>query len=363
MPREKRLCLVIPTLQPGGMERVMSQLADYFSRKTDLEVHLILYGRNPDLFYKVSDNVILHIPKQLFNNHFRFFSTLRRLLFIRQTIIKIRADSILSFGERWNSFVLLAVLWLKIPVYISDRSSPEKKLGFFHDNLRNILYRNAQGLIVQTQKAKNIYQKIFRHSRIEVIGNPIKEINVSEDLIKKNIILTVGRLIPSKNHSKLIDSFLKLNKSNWKLIIVGGNALKLNLINELKNKIKLLEAEDRILLTGTIDNVDKYYLTSKIFVFTSESEGFPNVIGEAMAASLPVVSFDCIAGPSEMIENDVNGFLVELHNYKMLEKKLLLLIDNPKLREQIGCMAKESIKRFSLERIGDAYLSFINNSK
>lgn len=361
MEEKKRLCLVIPSLHPGGMERVMSQLAQYFSAIDSLETHMILYGRKPELFYNIPDKIILHLPKNGFNNRIRLLLTISRLFFLRNKIIELRPDIILSFGERWNSFVLISVLGLSIPVFISDRCSPIKNLGYLHEILRRILYKKAAGIVVQTQKAMDIYQLRFKNVKVAVIGNPIREIPQLESMTKESIILTVGRIIPSKNHAKLIDSFLKLNMPDWKLYIVGGNALRMNLLEELRAKVNSLGASDRIKLTGSVRDVDQYYRMSKIFVFTSESEGFPNVIGEAMAASLPVVSFDCMAGPSDMINDGVNGFLIEMNNYLRLEDRLRLLMCNPGLINEIGIEARRSINRFSVEKMGGSYLKFITN--
>lgn len=338
----------------------MSQLLFYFAGIENLELHLVLYGRSPEVFFSIPDSIIQHWPKKKFNNSLRFISTIARLKYLRSTIRQVKPGSILSFGERWNSFVLLALSRLKYPVYVSDRCSPDYHLGLFHELLRKRLYQYAEGIIVQTKLAKEIYAKQFKRSiKLKVIGNPIREIPFNSNIKKENIVLTVGRLIPSKNHSRLIDSFLRLGRSDWKLLIVGGNALKMDLMEELRLKVVSLGAEDRIIFTDNKPDVEQFYLMSKIFVLASESEGFPNVIGEAMSAGLPVVAFDCVAGPSDMITDNVDGFLVPLHDYNMLESRLILLMSNPELAERIGNEARKSIKRFSLSVIGEEYLSFI----
>jgi glycosyltransferase involved in cell wall biosynthesis len=345
------------------MERVMSELAGYFCQKNDLEVHLVLYGRMPELFYKVPENLVIHCPKSQFNNRFRQIATIKRLLFLRREIVDINPDSILSFGEYWNSFVLLALAGLKHPVFISDRCQPDKHLGFLHQFLRRILYRRASGIIFQTSKAREFFKNLEKRVPNKVIGNPIREISTDQEIIKENIVLTVGRLIPSKNHDRLIKSFLKLNKSGWKLVIVGGDALKMTMMNDLKDMVRELEAEDKVVLTGNRSDVDNFYLKSKIFVTASESEGFPNVIGEAMSAGLPVVAFDCTAGPSELITDGEDGFLVPLSNYTLLKQKLLLLMNDSELRDRMGLKAVKSIKKFSIEKIGEKYYSFILSDK
>jgi GalNAc-alpha-(1->4)-GalNAc-alpha-(1->3)-diNAcBac-PP-undecaprenol alpha-1,4-N-acetyl-D-galactosaminyltransferase len=359
----KKICLIIPTFQPGGTERVMSELAGYFCQKSKVEVHLILYDSHPVIFYSTPKNLVIHEPKSRFNDRLRFIYSIGRLYFIRRAVVRIKPDAVLSFGEYWNSFVLLALLGLKYPVFVSDRCRPDKHLGFYHQSLRRILYRRASGIIFQTSKAREFFKNLEKKVPIKVIGNPIREISTNQELIKENIVLTVGRLIPSKNHDKLIKSFLKLNQSGWKLVIVGGDALKMSIMNDLKNMVRELEAEDKVILAGNISNVDKFYLMSRIFVTASESEGFPNVIGEAMSAGLPVVTFDCIAGPSELITDGENGFLVPLYNYTLLEQKLLLLMNDSELRDRMGSKAMESIKKFSVEEIGEKYYSFMMSDK
>ena len=358
-----KICLAIHSLQPGGMERVMSELAGYFCQKTGIEVHLVLYGKKPELFYKLPESIIIHKPASKFNNQLRLVSSFKRLFFIRKTVKSIGPESLLSFGEQWNSFVLLALIGLHIPIFISDRGSPLSKSSNFHSLLKKILYLRAQGIIAQTEKAAQVYRLRFKNANIKVIGNPIRKIRGQETSVEKeNIVLTVGRLIHSKHHDKLIELFISIAPPEWRLVIVGDDALRQNNFERLKSLVRDLDAEDRVILTGRQAEVDSYYLRSKLFVLTSSSEGFPNVIGEAMSAGLPVVSFDCVAGPSEMITDGKDGYLVPLFDYKTFGDKLLTLMNDPVLREQFGKEAKSSIDRFSVERIGEQYYSFITSS-
>ena len=356
----KRICLLIPSLQSGGMERVMVELAWYFSEKEDLDIPLILYGYKREIFYPVPDKITIHKPDFEFNNSKRLTNTFKTLSFLRKKIKSLNPDSVLSFGEYWNSFVLLALLGLKYPVYISDRCQPDKNLGLFHNKLRKWLYPKARGVIAQTQKAKDIYQTQFKHTNISVIGNPIRSFkNYTEKFEKENIVLTIGRLIKTKNHDELIKLFVRINKPGWKLVIVGDDAQKQNIMSKLKKLIKDLNAEDKVILTGNQSNVESYFLKSKIFAFTSSSEGFPNVIGEAQSAGLPVIAFDCTAGPAEMITDGDNGFLVPLFEYDMFQSKLKILMEDTSLREQFGSKAMESVKRYTVNIIGEQFYKFI----
>ena len=153
-----------------------------------------------------------------------------------------------------------------------------------------------------------------------------------------------------------------MNVPGWKLVIVGGDALKQKNLLRLQNLVQSLDAQGRVILTGEQSNVDEYYLKSKIFAFTSSSEGFPNVIAEAMSAGLPVVSFDCVAGPSDMIADGENGFLVPLFDCEAFKLKLKLLMDNDLLREEMSVKAQQSLGRYRIDVVGREYLSFITGS-
>ena len=355
----KRLVLVIPSLEPGGMERVMAELAAYFVKDKKIEVHLVLYGMNRNIFYHIPAKVIVHKPYFVFNKHKKTWCSIKTLYFLRRTVQAIQPDSILSFGEYWNSFVLLALYGLPFPVFISDRCQPDKIYGIKHNILRHLLYPKAKGIITQTQKAEKIYREKFKHHNIKTIGNPIRLVNVDTEIRKENIVLTVGRLIKSKHHDELIKLFVSIKKPDWKLVIVGGDALKQNNFKRLRLLISELDAINKVELIGETKDVNSFYKKSKIFAFSSSSEGFPNVIGEAMSAGLPVVAFDCMAGPSDMITDGINGYLVPLFNYQEFKEKLLILMDQVEQCNKFGDHAKSTISKYSVDIIGEKYYNFI----
>jgi glycosyltransferase involved in cell wall biosynthesis len=358
----KKICLVVHSLQAGGMERVMSELAAHFATQSDLNVHVVLYGINREIFYKLPQNLTVHKPLFVFRDEQRILSSLKTMLYLRKKLKEVKPDAVLSFGEYWNNFVLLATIGLPFPVFVSDRSQPDKSLGKIQDKLRNLLYPHARGIIAQSEKAKQIYEAMYRHDNIAVIGNPIRSINHgTSTAAKEDIVLMVGRLISSKHQDRLIELFVQINKPGWKLVIVGYDHLKQNHMERLQELVALLNASDKVVLAGKQYHVEEYYLKSKIFAFTSSSEGFPNVIGEAMSAGLPVVAFDCIAGPSELISDNETGFLIPLFDFELFREKLERLMDDERLREKFGEAAKVSIQRFSVDRIGDKFQTFILN--
>jgi GalNAc-alpha-(1->4)-GalNAc-alpha-(1->3)-diNAcBac-PP-undecaprenol alpha-1,4-N-acetyl-D-galactosaminyltransferase len=357
-----RICLAIHGLIAGGMENVMAHLARHFAAKPEVDLNILVYGHNRELFYPLPGKAILHTPSFVFSNRMRFISTVRTLAYVRRTIRRIHPDVILSFGEYWNSFILLALLGLPVPVYVSDRSRPDKYLGRWQEFLRKRLYPSAAGIIAQTATAASIASGAGRNKNIRIIGNPIRSMAFPGNESRENIVLTVGRMVHTKHLDRLIDIFTGLDAKEWKLLIVGGDAQRQGLMQELKQQVESLDARDRILFEGYRKEIGSYYRRSKVFAFTSSSEGFPNVLAEALAAGLPAVSYDCVAGPSELIENGKNGFLVPLFDdVAFAEKLTTLMMDEPR-RRVMSENAFHSVERYRPEEIGESYYSFLTES-
>jgi glycosyltransferase involved in cell wall biosynthesis len=357
----KIICLVIPSLHVGGMERVMSELAQYFCKRKEYEVHLLMYGFTREISYPIPNNLIIHKPNFEFDNNRRFWNTLKTFWFLRKEMKCIQPDATLSFGELWNNFVLITLLGMKFPVIVSDRCQPDKSLGLLHDALRKLLYPKAAGVICQTETAKLIYEKMFRQSNFQVIGNPIRAIKDNPHIQKENIILTVGRLISSKHHDELIEIFAEIDPEGWRLIIVGDDALKQQNKTKFDALIVKLGMQKKVFLEGKRLDVDDYYNRSKIFAFTSSSEGFPNVLGEAMSAGLPVVAYDCVTGPSDLIEHEKSGYLVKSRNRKEFKISLEALIADEFKREEMGQRGRLIIGDYSIEEIGRKFEKIITD--
>ena len=280
-------------------------------------------------------------------------------------IIKIaknnQIDILIGFTTSVNILTVISSILLNKPNLISERNNPEVYVpGTFWRVLRNILYPFTNGLIVQTELIKRFYQKSIQENKIKIIPNPIDEIilsNRSEYYERENIILTVGRLDTNKNQRLLIEAFANLNVGNWKLIIVGDGVLR-----EVYEKLTAsLSIADKVDFVGNVNNISDLYNKAKIFVFTSKSEGFPNALLEAMSFGLPCISTDCPSGPSEIITNDENGYLIEVNNRAQLEDRLSKLINNPQLCKEFRSKAITSIEKFKMEEIYKQWETLILN--
>jgi len=203
---------------------------------------------------------------------------------------------------------------------------------------------------------------MYGHDNFKIIGNPIRKI-ADRGLPREKVILMVGRLIQSKNQNRLIDIFSKLNAPEWKLVLVGYDHLQQENQKNWEQLAVNLGVADRVVFAGKQSDVEQFYLTASIFAYTSVSEGFPNVIGEAMSAGLPIVAYDCIAGPSDLVTHEKNGYLIPMQDEQLFLEKLQLLVNNGELREKMGFKSKELIRAFELEMICRQYEGFLIDNK
>lgn len=354
----KKIFLVIPTLQQGGAERVISELANYFSM-VGIQVHLVLLAEADD-FYSVDALVTVH--KLGFTNRGKLRKVqaeLKALVQFRSLVKEHKPDAILSFMDKYNVFTIIASRFLNTRVFVSDRSNPKKSLPVSIKILKKLTYRYATGVIAQTSLAKSMVEKFTGNKNVKVIANPVKNIQLYPDVHKEKIILNVGRLVTEKGQSYLIQAFARLPDNDWSLVVLGEGPLRGN----LEKLVAKLNLENRVLMPGSVSDVDAWLARASVFAFSSVSEGFPNGLVEAMAAGLPCVSFDCDTGPRDIIVDGVNGFLVEQTNVAMLADKIFTLMCDSELAHRIGLEAKEVRKTFDIEAIGNEYFNFMLESK
>ncbi|MEE0985199.1 MAG: glycosyltransferase family 4 protein [Bacteroidaceae bacterium] len=174
------------------------------------------------------------------------------------------------------------------------------------------------------------------------------EVSQSATLEAKKVV-AVGRLNHQKGFDRLIDAWSIVDNvvSGWKLQIVGDGELR----ELLQNNIRELGLSNQINIGRAEKDMVSVYKDASILAMSSRYEGLPMVLLEAQAAGLPIVSFDCKCGPKDVIENGVDGFLVEDGDIEQLAQKLVVLMQDANLRKQMGSAAYAHSERYSEERI------------
>lgn len=172
-------------------------------------------------------------------------------------------------------------------------------------------------------------------------------------------LVTVGRFDSQKGYDYLVQVAKKVlsEKSDWTWEIYGsGNQDEVDKIKEL---IKENNLQDKLLIKGLEKNQDLIYGDKGIYVMTSRYEGLPLVLLEAQQYNLPIVSFCCPTGPSEIVEDGVNGFLVDCYDTDKMSEKLLKLMENESLRHSFSAHAKDNMDKFDKNRILNQWIELI----
>lgn len=347
---KRKIIITVPTLQHGGMERAVVNMAAELCKKNDVVIYTLSSNK---VFYDIPKNVKIVFGKKDEKKRLLFFFSLWKLFLLCR---KEKPDYLFSFSGRHSCFVILATLSVKTKVYVFHRSNPYISYGFLIDNLNKILFRKAAGLVVQTSEARTVFRSKYQNGNVIVFPNPIKKMNIDEKQQKENTILTVCRLVPGKGVDRLIKIFSKIDSKNWNLLIVGGGEE----YDKLSTLVKELNLQAKIHFTGFVKNVDVYLERAAIFAFTSYSEGFPNALLEAMCAGMACISFDCPTGPKDMIVDGVNGFLIPMDNEDLYVKRLKEMMNNKNLRKNFGFEARKLNEIHAPQRVIEKLLDDIN---
>lgn len=351
-----KIVLVSPSLKMGGIERALTVLAQYFVEQ-GYQVVFICCLR-AEKFYQLHQGIKLIEPlyKRTGGSLNRVLYYPRLVSYLRKNIKEENPDTILSFGDIFNPLVLLATIGLKYPVYISDRTSPDFAFKFPVPQLKKWLYPLSAGFIAQTHRSKNYKEKQFNNRlNIRVIPNAVRRIQAFPAKQKKKVILYAGRFSWEKDPSMLINAFHQLtNRQGWTLMMAGSGPL----FASMKQLAIALGIEKEVTFLGDVNDMDELYAQSGIFVLPSVLEGFPNSLVEAMTAGLPVIVFDTIAH-EDFIQNGYDGIVIANRDAHELSKQIQILIEDEKLREQIGKNAMKIYGRLNANVVGQTVLKFI----
>lgn len=348
----KHICFISAGLAGGGMERSLTNIANYAAKQGYQVTILNLF--KTEVFYTIHPSISLIWPDIDRLSTHRLVYAAKLIPYIRKNLKDLKPDTVLSFGEWFNAYVIIATRFMSIPVFVSDRMGPNLNLGFLIESARKIMYKYATGIIAQTNIAKKILINKTNAKNIEVIPNAINVID-TDTTQKKNQIVTVGRLSREKGHSLLIKAFSALDTEDWTLHIVGDGKERIN----LENLVKALNITDKVYFYGHLKNFNTILGQSEIFVLPSYYEGFPNALIEAMSVPLACISSNCVAGPGDIIQHDLNGCLFEPGNENELTELLTKLIRNPDIRNNLASNAYNIRNELKPGKIAEKYLEFI----
>ncbi len=348
----RNILLINNGLSGGGTERASISFAHYLVEQGFEVAVLALYQSIP--FYKLDSRVKFIEPTFSRSGISTYRYIMRMMSFVRKNVKTLRPDTILSYNEWTNAYVVLACLGLNVPLYISERMHPKAKLPFSTELLRQLLYRKASGVVAQTAFGKRIIQQKTKAKNVVAIPNAVNVI-LPLNVIKRKQIVAVGRLEKVKGHRFLLEAFAKIKNSEWKLCIVGDGSEKDTLIQLTRD----LNISNRVEFKGHLLDFRKELSESEIYVLPSIKEGFPNSLIEAMSLPLACISGDFYEGEHDLVKHEFNGLLVPPENTIELAKAIDRLIEDDTLRESIAQKAFHVREELAFDRVSEELKNFI----
>lgn len=303
---KKKIMIITRNLLGGGAERVIAQLANYFVAQGK-ECEIITIDNN-EIFYKLDPRITVKMIGRKSSN--KLLDRIARYRLVRKRVKQKSPDLVLSLPEEVGVYVLLALLGTGIPVYVSERNNPwvmpDVKITRI---LRTLMYPFAKGLIFQTKTAMSFFSESIQRKGI-VLSNPVDAERIPAQYCgeREKVVVAAGRLSKQKNFPLLLRAFseFSLKHPDYCLRIFGEGELR----QELTTLAESLGIGDKVELPGRSSSLLEKMNSSAMFVLSSDYEGMPNVLLEAMCMGMPVISTDCRCGPRDLIEDRINGLLV-----------------------------------------------------
>lgn len=353
-----RIGCVIASLGSGGAERVMLSLCTAWAARGD-SVTLFTFDDGAQDFHAVPTGVTrvaLDIAGVSSSPLAAIRANVVRLRTLRGALRGHSLDIIVSFTDRTNVSTLLASRGLGIPVVISERIDPRRhEIGAAWSALRQVAYRWAAALVVQTERVRSWAESHVSPARVHVIGNPLREVAAPPLAAgaRAETIAAVGRLVPQKGFDTLLGAFALVHRSHptWRLVISGEGPMRAS----LEAQIRTLGLSAVVSLPGRTSTVDDVLAESAVFVLSSRYEGFPNVLLEAMASGCACVATDCDSGPSDLLAHEAMGLLVPVDDVVALAGAITRVLDDPAYRSRLGEAARASTQRFAPARVLQAW--------
>jgi len=377
---KKKISILINSIEAGGAERVVTMLLHRL--KNDFDIFLVLLHKSIE-YDLPEDQKIFLLDKGAENKGlFKLIKLPFLALRYKKFCKKNNIETSLSFLKRSNYINCLCRMYgLKSKIIISERTYLSFYLKFIGKSNKYIgrfltkkLYPKADLIIANSALiAYDLAENFKIDTLFTIINNPVnlkfietgsKE-SVGSIMIEKFTFISVGGFRPEKNFELLINAFYKIRDLNCNLILVGKGENE----KKLRNHVKDLELESKIHFPGFDNNPYKYLSKAGCFVLSSNFEGFPNSVQEALACNLPVIATDCRSGPREILAPDTDifislkdrievakyGVLVPVNNCELLSQAMRLIYDDKALRNKLSSTAFERAKDFDIAKIADKF--------
>lgn len=345
MVKHRKLLFSINSLNGGGAERVISNLANFFCVSGYEVLIVCLNEAKPAYALETGIKVYSLIGRQRGTGLFyRLFYAAKTFTGLLRLLRKERPACVISFMTSANLWSGLTCSLLNIPYLVSERITPDYTVNQFNHFLRwvsAVVYGKSKAIVVPSKGMIGGFKKKSSFgglNNFQVINNPVNQFKLRTQgrVHERNFVLGVGRLDRQKGFDLLIPAFKLLEREDLDLLISGEGTER----EDLQDQIRSLQLEDRVKLIGHQKNLQDYYTQAELFVLSSRNEGYPNVLVEAMSLGCACVATDCEFGPADIVADGENGLLIEPYSINALYVAMKRIIDDPALKIKLSKNAR-----------------------
>ncbi len=343
---KKKILLAIAQLSGGGAERVVSIWANELVDK-GYDVSILVFSRREDEYFVVPDVRIYSVFEK--TSEYLKSSIFERIKITRRILTDISPDYMVSFISSTQIKMMFFSLGLGIKRIETIRINPWRARldGRIQRWLWKMCYHTSYKIIVQASDQIDFFSKRDQKKCI-LIPNPISKTYIenykisTSDTVKK--FIAAGRITAQKNYPMMISAFSEVCKNHDDITLDIFGTGEENYMKKIQRIIDENGMNDKIKLMGRTTDIESEYKKNDVFLMTSDYEGLPNSLMEAMASRLICISTDCKTGPKDLIDDGINGFLVSVGDVSELASKIenVFLMKEDERRKMADC-AREKI--------------------
>ena len=346
----------IAALAKGGAERVLCNLANAYADK-GFNTYILTDHKEKEEYADLDERITRVVIPKIEGNLFTRLN--KRNAYIRDFLIENKAKYIVSFMRKCNLRAVKAASGLDVRTILSVRSDPKRE----YDTLvKRILakhyFKKASGVVFQTEAAKQFFPKKVQEKAVVLMNSVKKEYLISRYKGERaKEIVTTGRLHSVKNHELIVRAFdiIKDKYPDYVVKIYGGGKNQ-----NLENLIAERGLADRVQLMGNTDDVISAIQRAALFILSSNAEGMPNALIEAMSLGLTCISTDCpCGGPASVISSGENGVLVPVGDEVKMASEMDKVLGDKQYADRLGMNASRIQDEINPDKVNKMWMEYI----
>jgi amylovoran biosynthesis glycosyltransferase AmsD len=340
----------------GGGERVTTNMANHFALNGDYVTIVSLSIRKMQNVFTLDDRVIVEYLNINLETGLKLVRKIESVFAVRRYFKKVKCPTFLLGTGTYPTLLIALLPYSNHLIRIGCQHSSYTSVKHIWAILRWLFFHRLNGIVSLTEYDVQRLKKLNKN--VCVIPNSISFFPDNPAELQNKIILSIGRIDFLKGYDILMEVFSRFCQVNkdWKLRIIGDGPLQ----ESIKNIIIAKRLTERISIIPYSNKIVEEYMNASVYIMTSRSEGLPMVLLEAQTCGLPIISFNCETGPIDIINNGIDGYIIDNYDVDSMCMNLTELCIDFDKRKKFGQNARANVKKFFPDQIFPKWETFFN---